>query len=81
MGTTRQSAKGSRLAEYDLSAVGGTDHVKCLVAQFAKLGASTRAAIRESADLGDPTTSDLFTEVSRALDKDLWFLEAHLQGR
>jgi starvation-inducible DNA-binding protein len=28
----------------------------------------------------DPTTSDLFTEVSRALDKDLWFLEAHLQA-
>ena len=32
-------------------------------------------------DLGDPTTADLFTEISRSLDKDLWFLEAHLQGR
>jgi len=25
--------------------------------------------------------TDLFTEISRSLDKDLWFLEAHLQGR
>ena len=65
----------------DLSAVGGTEHVRCLVGQIASLCASTRAAIKESADLGDPTTSDLFTELSRALDKDLWFLEAHLQGK
>jgi len=80
-GTTRQSAKASTLGEYDLSAVGGADHVRALSGQIARLCASIRAAIKESAELGDPTTSDLFTEVSRALDKDLWFLEAHLQGR
>lgn len=28
--------------------------------------------------LGDADTTDLFTELSRSLDKDLWFLEAHL---
>ena len=49
--------------------------------QVAALAASIRQAIQASADAGDPTTADLFTEVSRALDKDLWFLEAHLQGR
>ena len=30
--------------------------------------------------LDDLDTADLFTEVSRAVDKSLWFLEAHLQG-
>ncbi len=40
-----------------------------------------RAAIHQSAELGNPTTSDLFTEISRSLDKDLWFLEAHLQKK
>jgi starvation-inducible DNA-binding protein len=25
-------------------------------------------------------TADLFTEISRQVDKDLWFLQAHLQG-
>lgn len=28
----------------------------------------------------DAATADLMTEVSRAADKDLWFVEAHLQG-
>src|SRR4026209_1347493 len=41
-----------------------------------KLAASIRNAIQQSTELGDPTTSDLFTEISRSLDKDLWFLEA-----
>jgi starvation-inducible DNA-binding protein len=78
-GTTRQSVAYSTIGEYDLKAVGGLEHVRALAAQVAKLAASIRSAIRESAELGDPTTSDLFTEISRSLDKDLWFLEAHIQ--
>jgi starvation-inducible DNA-binding protein len=78
-GTTRQSAAASRLAEYDLEAAAGERHVHALSRQIAVVAASVRSAIQQSAELGDPTTSDLFTEISRALDKDLWFLEAHLQ--
>jgi starvation-inducible DNA-binding protein len=78
-GTTRQSAACSTIGEYDLNAVGGLEHVRALAGQVAKLAASIRSAIQQSAELGDPTTSDLFTEISRSLDKDLWFLEAHLQ--
>lgn len=80
-GTTRQSAANSTIGEYDLAAVDGMDHVRALARQVAKLAASSRSAIQQSAELGDPTTSDLFTELSRSLDKDLWFLEAHLQQR
>jgi starvation-inducible DNA-binding protein len=78
-GTTRQSVAYSTIGEYDLKAADGLEHVRALATQVAKLAASTRNAIRESAESGDPTTSDLFTEISRSLDKDLWFLEAHLQ--
>jgi len=39
-----------------------------------------RQAIDESAGFGDADTADLFTEVSRETDKQLWFLEAHLQS-
>jgi len=80
-GTTRQAAARSAIAEYELSAVDGPQHVRALARQVAALAGSIRHAIQASADAGDPTTADLFTEVSRALDKDLWFLEAHLQGR
>jgi starvation-inducible DNA-binding protein len=80
-GTTRQSAAASTISEYDLAAVDGLDHVRALAGQVAKLAASIRGAIQQSAELGDPTTADLFTEISRSLDKDLWFLEAHLQKK
>ncbi len=78
-GTTRQSAANSAIGEYDLDAVEGLDHVRALAGQVAKLAASIRSAIQSSTELGDPTTADLFTEISRSVDKDLWFLEAHLQ--
>lgn len=79
-GTAREVAAGSSLAEYDLHATAGSEHVRALAARLAKLGSGVRAAIDESARLGDLATADLFTEVARAADKDLWFLEAHLAG-
>jgi len=42
--------------------------------------AHVRKAIDDTGELGDLTTADLHTEVSRTIDKRLWFLEAHLQG-
>ena len=36
--------------------------------------------IRAADELGDLDTADLFTEVSRGIDKWLWFVEAHLQA-
>ena len=39
-----------------------------------------RSAIDRAEKLGDIATSDLFTEATRTLDKQLWFVEAHLQA-
>ncbi len=53
-------------------------HVMRLLADhWAVVANHAREAVVATAD-EDPDTSDLFTEVSRQLDKDLWFLEAHL---
>ncbi len=80
LGTIRMAGAVSRLAEYPLDAGGSMQHVEALAERFAALAATTRSAIAAADDLGDADTADLLTEVSRGLDKSLWFLEAHLQA-
>jgi starvation-inducible DNA-binding protein len=78
LGTARMSADASRLPEYP-EIVGGMESVQALVDRYAILAASSRAAIDSASEFGDADTADVFTEISRGLDKSLWFLEAHLQ--
>jgi starvation-inducible DNA-binding protein len=80
-GTVAVAAKRSKLKNYPLSITAGKDHLYYLSTQVAAFGKSVRAAIDESAKLGDADTADLFTGISRDLDKYLWFLEAHLQDK
>jgi len=80
LGTIRAVAQKSQLPEYDLEAVNGPEHLTALVNRYSQFGAQTRANIDRATELGDADTADLFTEISRQIDKDLWFLEAHLQG-
>jgi len=54
--------------------------VKALVQRLGTLANAARKAIDDTGKLGDQATADVFTEITRAADKDLWFLEAHLQG-
>ena len=75
----RQSAVNSSLKEYDLNALHGLEHVRVLPDRLASLSNAVREAIDRSDDLGDKGTSDLFTEIVRTADKDLYFLESHLQ--
>ncbi len=79
-GTARQAAADSTIKEYDFNAVKGEDHVRALVERLGTLANSARKAIDQTDALGDKATADLFTEVTRGADKDLWFLEAHLQS-
>jgi starvation-inducible DNA-binding protein len=78
-GTVRMSAANSTLAEFPADIVNGKQVVEVLAERYAHYAATTRAAIATAAEIEDQDTSDLFTEVSRAIDKHLWFLEAHLQ--
>lgn len=79
LGTVRMAAESSYLPEYDCHSQKGIDHVKTLAESFAVYAKHVREMIDKTADLGDISTSDLYTEVSRAVDKALWFLEAHIQ--
>lgn len=77
-GTARVAAASSVLAEYPLEIAGGREHVEALAERYAAYGKHLREAIDLTDKLGDADTADLYTEVSRTIDKRLWFLEAHL---
>ena len=79
-GTVRMSAAASRLEEYPLDVSRGLSSVEALVGAYASLAETTRAVIETAERADDADTADLFTEISRGLDKSLWFLEAHLQS-
>ncbi len=75
----RVSLQAPRRDEYPLDAVAGPETVEAISDRLAACGSSVRAAIELALELADQDTADLFIEVSRAIDKHLWFVEAHLQ--
>lgn len=79
-GTVRMAAQATRLEEYSDGPVGSMESVRLLVTRYAVVAQSTREAIDQAQEEEDEDTGDLFIEVSRDLDKALWFLEAHIQG-
>jgi starvation-inducible DNA-binding protein len=78
-GTVRMAAEASTLDEYPDDAVDGRETLEVVADRLAACAAGTRAAVDKTEELGDMATSDLFIEITRALDKQLWFVEAHLQ--
>jgi starvation-inducible DNA-binding protein len=75
-GTVRMAAEGSQLPEWPARLAEQDAFTSALAQRFGLAANSIRAAIATSAGLGDADTADLFTSVSRELDKALWFLEA-----
>jgi starvation-inducible DNA-binding protein len=75
-GTSRMTAKATSLPEWPEDLATEAEFVKALTERFTLVANSIRAAIDASGKLGDADTADLFTEISRELDKSLWMLEA-----
>jgi starvation-inducible DNA-binding protein len=80
LGTARVAAQRSTLSEYPLEIVDGTAHVDALSTSMSDFGKKIRKNIDDADKLDDADTADLFTEISREIDKLLWFVEAHIQA-
>lgn len=80
-GSLDRVAKRTSLKPYPEDVSEGPAHVDALATALGDFGKRVRKAIDEAAKLGDAGTSDLYTGVSRDVDKYLWFLEAHLQAK
>jgi starvation-inducible DNA-binding protein len=78
-GTVQAVSGQSHLPEYPLEIGEWRAHVLAMQAALAAFGRGVRGAIDEATALNDADTADLFTEVSRGIDKSLWMVEAHIQ--
>lgn len=79
-GTARAIVERSSLDVYPLVLTTGEEHVDALSSALATFGRTVRMGIAEMDDLEDADSADILTEISRGVDKWLWFVEAHRQG-
>lgn len=79
LGTTQVVGTATTLPAYPTDIYRVEDHMKALAERYGRVANAVRKAIAESEEAGDAGATDIYTEVSRGLDKQLWFIEAHLQ--
>ena len=77
-GTIKTVFETSGLNEYPEDASRQDTHLKALSSSLAKFGDTVRKASDTAGEIGDADSADLFTEISRAVSKSLWFVEAHI---
>lgn len=74
-GTARCATESTTLTEYNLAAVDGKAHIQALVIAYGAYGTLLRSHVHR---IDDPVTEDLLIEILRGAEKDMWFLESHL---
>jgi len=79
-GTSQRVAEATTLPKYPTDIFQVKDHVRELTQRYRLVAASLREAIEKTDEAGDKDTSDLFTEASRIIDKDTWFIGANADG-
>jgi starvation-inducible DNA-binding protein len=76
-GSVQVAAESSFLVPYPLGIADESQHIFAVSGTLAAFGQSAREAIDLAAGLGDANTADLFTEISRGIDQQLWLVESH----
>jgi starvation-inducible DNA-binding protein len=77
-GTIQVAVKQSFLIPYPLGVADEMKHLFAVSGALAAFGGSVIEAIAKSTEIEDATTADLFTEISRGIDQQLYFVESHL---
>ena len=79
-GTIRMAAKRTHLPEYPVKIASGHEHVNALATSIAAYADGIRKASSKADEIQDTDSADILTEISRGMEKYLWFVEAHLQA-
>lgn len=80
-GLASRVAKDTILDDYPTNITEVSEHVRELTSRYKKVAATLRNAIEAAGDAGDEDTADLFTEASRVIDKDAWFIGANAPSK
>ncbi len=80
-GTTQGIGARTRLEPYAKDMLDGLDHCDALSKRYAAFAHSVREGIEATDEADDAATSDLLTAVAQEVEKALWMIEAHLQGK
>ena len=78
--TAKDVVENTQLADYPHGTHDGMKLVEVLVDRWSTTSNGMRKAIGQADELGDEATADMLTGFVELMDKNLWFLEAHLQG-
>ena len=76
-GTIQVAVENSYLLRYPLAIADTEKHIFAVSAALAAFGQSVRDAALELTKNGDADTADLLTQISRGVDRQLWFVESH----
>lgn len=76
-GTLEVAAKESEVEAYPVEESDIAAHIDALKQRFMFVGGEVRKAMTTAAEAGDEDTADILTGISRALDKDAWFIGAN----
>ena len=79
-GSRNDVAKKSSLPLYAPKTPSGIDHADAFSSALAAFGKLIRESIDKADELGDKDAADIFTSISRGIDKSTWFVEAHLHA-
>src|SRR3954469_11034832 len=78
-GTIGAVEQRSKLPDYPIGIAAGAEHVAALSDALGAFGRAARITIEEMDELEDADSADMLTDISRGVDKWLWFVEAHQQ--
>jgi len=80
-GTLQTVGRDSKLRPYPAAISAGSDHVESLTHALSAFATQVREGIELSEEYGDPATADMLTGMAEAIEKQLWFVEAHQQAK
>ena len=81
LGTIQEAVKNTNLNIYPSNVFNAKDHLEKLAKNFAIIIELTRQNIKQTADLDDYATNDIYINLVRVVELRLWFIEAHLQNK